>query len=1059
MAQMSTDRGWAYVVEPNPQLVPPARRLDRHDGTTLSVRHHGSPGRVQVFDPDDLVGICGQLRVAKSVGEQRKGRARVRIVADGPTRVESAEILVPASQILAGTWALDQTIASTLQRQPEQTAPPAPQAAPTERRPRVLFFESLMNAEMPHNDAELSQGVLHMISALGATAEVVLANVKMAIVGTERPTIGLNSLREALAGAPIDLVCITLLEGYWPGVESLIRELRSLGCRAHIAVGGVMPTLTPEHVAAHLADVSFICRGAGETFVPTLARVAAAWPIDRALPEPLAEQLLTLTGLFAVDRVGRQLLSVNTADAPTVESLDQVRINLDYLEPRHIAAGIELATSRGCVHRCTFCSIIGRESFQARSAQAIIELLGKYDQHYVRLYGEGPRDARGRLLAAPANAYRVHLSDDDFACDRERALAFFRALPQTAFRLASCQVSIADLCRREGGQLLAEPDHELLDAMAPHCFDDAERRFPASDFVADHRTRKWSSYLQIGVESFADRELFRLGKGYTRAHLRAIVAELDRRGMHHDAYFILSNADTSVADLVEVLDEVVRLKLAFPLHFHVRFPVVSRLVSYFPSANYRRRFRQGLHQASTLRSEASVRGFPEFDYPFVDFDQPNDPVVASAVADNFFTDEAYYSGSFHALRSASLREYQHSQSRDAEHAARVLDDRPRRRLFEVLDRARKSSREAEPGEELRLRAIAEELLGPIEAWLPAFQRFSHGGITRLVVIPTWQCELRCNYCYIPKQDGRVMSALTMERAVGLLLSSERPALTLQFFGGEALMEWDLVRHAIEFGLDLAKQRGKTLDFILSSNGFSLDAEKLAWLKERPVTLELSLDGTPETQRHFRPSRHAGEDSYENGIAPRAAAIVASGMPYDVIMVAHPTQVHRLSANYLHIAGLGFQRIQINFALGKMWSLEQRRSLAAELFTLAGALKSMPHVHFVNAENEPLPIRLNGEITVDYDGTIYGGNAFLHETEHKQRFVRGHLDDLHGFDRYWMDAPPNAELVKYGYGPEVTQNNLKVGAVMSDFIRWYRADRGIARPVSPTMVPSEPRPNR
>lgn len=1045
---MSTDRGWCYVIEPEPQRVPADKRLSTPSGRCLSVRHHGAPGRIDVVDQTRRLPPAALLRVAKCVGEATNAGelTPVKIVEKPYADWIQGVLELPASIVTSGHWETEAAVREAfaghhrlqIEAQSDQrTDDPAP-----ERRPRVLFFESLMNAEMPHNDAELSQGVLHMVSALGGHADVVLANVKMAIVGTERPALGLDSLAAALAGGPVDLVCITLLEGYWDGVVSLIRELRELGCKAHIAVGGVMPTLTPEHVAAHLADVSFVCRGAGEVFLPTLAAVAAAWPLGTPIPAKHRDALFALTGLIVLDPGGHRVLSCNSAEAPSVASLDRVPLDLGYLAPRHIASGIELSTSRGCAHRCTFCSIIGRESYQARSAGSVIDLLGQYDAHYAAIFGDGPRDHRGRLTTAPSNGYRVHISDDDFACDRDRALAFFRALPSTPFRLASCQVSIADLCVRHQGQLLAQPDHELLDAMNPACFDDAGRKFPIRDFVADHRTRKWSSYLQIGVESFSDTELSRLGKGYALVHLRRIVGELSARHMHHDAYFILSNAETTVDDLVEVLDEVVRLKLAHPLFFHIRFPVVSRLVSYFPSASYRRRLRHDKSAASRLRSFAQSPGYPEFDYPFVEQDDPDDPVVAAAVDKAFFTDENYYAASYERLRESAVSQYRSTPTPNAEFAARLLDDRARRRVFEMLSRARRRTREADPdpAEELRLRAVAEEQFGPIATWLPAFQRFDQGGITRLVVIPTWQCELRCNYCYIPKQDGRVMSEATLDRSIGLLLSSERPALTLQFFGGEALMEWGLVKHAIEHGMVEAKRRGKTLDFILSSNGWSLDDEKLAWLAQRPVKLELSLDGDPQTQRAFRPSRHASEDSYENGIAPRAAAIVASGMPHDVIMVVHPSQIHKLAANYLHIASLGFPRIQINFALGKVWSLDQRRTLAAQLFELAGELRRRPEVCLVNAENEPMPIRLNGEPTVDFDGTVYGGNAFLHETEHKAKFRLGHLDDLYNFDRYWMDAPPNTELVKYGYPPEITANNLKVGAVMSDFLRWYRAQR-------------------
>jgi hypothetical protein len=76
--------------------------------------------------------------------------------------------------------------------------------------------------------------------------------------------------------------------------------------------------------------------------------------------------------------------------------------------------------------------------------------------------------------------------------------------------------------------------------------------------------------------------------------------------------------------------------------------------------------------------------------------------------------------------------------------------------------------------------------------------------------------------------------------------------------------------------------------------------------------------------------------------------------------------------------------------------------------------------------------------VDWDGTIYGGNAFLHETEHKQKFVIGQLDDLGSFDRYWMNAPTNDYLLDWSYPPDITTNNLQMGAIMTSFIKWMQA---------------------
>jgi nitrite reductase/ring-hydroxylating ferredoxin subunit len=106
--------------------------------------------------------------------------------------------------------------------------------------------------------------------------------------------------------------------------------------------------------------------------------------------------------LIAVDRAGGRLVSAASDHVVQVEELDRVDLDLSRVEPRHLATGVELATSRGCLHRCTFCSIIGRESYQARSAGGVIALLGKYDAHFSALFGEGPRAFRVVLFKVEA---------------------------------------------------------------------------------------------------------------------------------------------------------------------------------------------------------------------------------------------------------------------------------------------------------------------------------------------------------------------------------------------------------------------------------------------------------------------------------------------------------------------------------------------------------------------------------------------------------------------------------------------------------------------------------
>ncbi len=385
-----------------------------------------------------------------------------------------------------------------------------------------------------------------------------------------------------------------------------------------------------------------------------------------------------------------------------------------------------------------------------------------------------------------------------------------------------------------------------------------------------------------------------------------------------------------------------------------------------------------------------------------------------------------------------------SDAHAGERLLRHLDDLGRRTVFGELRHAWMRQPGGwpmlwDPTEAVRR---TEQVLGPRASWLKSFRQYTYTLVRRLVVIPTWQCELRCAYCFIPKQEGRVMRPATLERAVEFLLATELPRVWLQFFGGEALIEWDNVRGAIAYAARRAEEAGKQIGFVLSSNGWTLTPEKLAWLAQYEVHLELSLDGGPETQRRFRPARWRDADSYTHSIAAHADAIVASGLDHHVIMVVHPRNVGALYENFFHIADLGFRAIQINNMLGRVWTEEELETWKAQLFRVGKELvrrrdEGRP-VELVNLRHRPEPMRLNGEVTVDWDGVIFGGNAFLHETEHKDLFRVAHLDDATHIDRYWMDATDNNFLLDWSYRPKVTRNNLEVGNVMASFCKWLRS---------------------
>jgi len=154
------------------------------------------------------------------------------------------------------------------------------------------------------------------------------------------------------------------------------------------------------------------------------------------------------------------------------------------------------------------------------------------------------------------------------------------------------------------------------------------------------------------------------------------------------------------------------------------------------------------------------------------------------------------------------------------------------------------------------------------------------------------CNLKCTYCFA--DDGtyggraRLMSADVARQAVDLLirLSGPRPACEIDFFGGEPLMNWGVVKETIAYAREAGRRAGKTFTFTLTTNATLLTSEILDELDREGVSLILSLDGRPEVHDAKRSGSSArvekairmvldrrapgGEPAWEHGAAQGAS---------------------------------------------------------------------------------------------------------------------------------------------------------------------------------------------
>ncbi len=139
------------------------------------------------------------------------------------------------------------------------------------------------------------------------------------------------------------------------------------------------------------------------------------------------------------------------------------------------------------------------------------------------------------------------------------------------------------------------------------------------------------------------------------------------------------------------------------------------------------------------------------------------------------------------------------------------------------------------------------------------------------------CNLNCSYCFASqgKYHGEraLMSFEVGKRALDFLIenSGSRHNLEVDFFGGEPLMNFDVVKELVAYARSVEKQHNKNFRFTLTTNGMLIDDDVIDFANRECVNVVLSLDGRKEVHDRFRVD-YAGNGSWEK-IVPKFQKLV------------------------------------------------------------------------------------------------------------------------------------------------------------------------------------------
>lgn len=141
------------------------------------------------------------------------------------------------------------------------------------------------------------------------------------------------------------------------------------------------------------------------------------------------------------------------------------------------------------------------------------------------------------------------------------------------------------------------------------------------------------------------------------------------------------------------------------------------------------------------------------------------------------------------------------------------------------------------------------------------------------------CNLNCAYCFASQGkyhgDRALMSFEVGKQALDFLMehSGTRRNLEVDFFGGEPLMNWEVVKRLVGYARSVEKERGKNFRFTLTTNGMLIDDEVIDFVNREISNVVLSLDGRKEINDRTRVD-YAGNGSYER-IVPKFQKLVAA----------------------------------------------------------------------------------------------------------------------------------------------------------------------------------------
>lgn len=263
------------------------------------------------------------------------------------------------------------------------------------------------------------------------------------------------------------------------------------------------------------------------------------------------------------------------------------------------------------------------------------------------------------------------------------------------------------------------------------------------------------------------------------------------------------------------------------------------------------------------------------------------------------------------------------------------------------------------------------------------------------------CNLRCSYCFASTGDfGKGRKLLPFEtgkKAIDFLIenSKGRRNLEVDFFGGEPLMNFEVVKQIVEYARSKEKEFNKNFRFTITTNGILLTDDKIDYINKEMSNVVLSIDGRKEVNDRLR-KRVDGTGSFDTIVPKYKNLVDKRGQDQYYVRGTFTKYNLDFTEDVLELNRLGFEQISVEpvvsdteneFAITEKDLPEvykEYEKLAKTLLALKKEGKGFNFFHFMlDLDQGPCAIkRLRGcgcgneYVAVTPDGDIYPCHQFV-----------------------------------------------------------------------------------